>query len=74
MKNVFKLNNTVDGIVSTLTKTVAKLDKLRDAKLEEAEISQIMIDGMTELRNEQLAEAERAKKIATNVKKLLDIS
>lgn len=73
MKNFFK-SDTVDSIVSGMVRTLNRLDALRESKIVDAEIAQRLIDSATELRDENLAEAERAKKIAANVKKLLDIS
>ena len=73
IKNVFK-SNTVEGIVANLATTVSKLEKLRESKLADAGIAQQMIDATVQIRDENIAEAQRAEKIANNVKKLLDIS
>lgn len=73
MKNLFQAN-TVASICSTLSKTVDRLEALRDRKLYDADVMDDVIMEAELEKAEALDEAKRAEKIANNVKKLLDIS
>lgn len=64
----------IDKIVASLTKTVKALEDAQQRNTLLADVAQADIEDAVARRDTFAAEAKRAEKIASNVKKLLDIS
>ena len=64
-------NNTADGIMSTFTKTVTKLEVLADKKVIEIESITKQLNELQLRQNEASKEALKSRKFANNIKALM---
>lgn len=65
-------NTTTDSILSVFTKTIAKLEKLAGAKLDEANNALEKISALKAIESAAIAESNKARKAATKLKSFFD--